>query len=128
MIRKLLSPILAIQMLMPVSAPILVLADHTSQHIVCEQVSQVDPNCAEGSQDRLFGKNGLVTRIVQTLVFIVGAVSVLMIIIGAINYTTSAGNPDRAKSAGQTILYAIIGILIAILAQLIVAFVLRRIG
>lgn len=125
MMQKLLAPILAVQLLMPVSAPVLVLATHSPQHIVCDQVGQIDESCAE-AEDKIFGPGGLVTRIVQTLVFIVGAVSVLMIVIGAINYATSAGNPDRAKSAGQTILYAIIGIIIALLAQGIVFFVLRR--
>jgi hypothetical protein len=50
-----------------------------------------------------------------------------MIVIGAIMYAISSGNPERAKTAWQTILYAIIGIIIAILAQLIVAFVLNRV-
>ena len=112
-------------MLLPVGS---VLATHNPQHIICDSVEQVDPRCAEIDENALAGPDGLITNIVQTMVFIVGAVAVLMIVIGAIMYAISSGNPERAKTAWQTILYAIIGIIIAIFAQLIVAFVLTRVS
>ncbi len=108
-------------------APALVLANHTPQHTVCQSVNQVGPDCETANKDSLLGANGLITKIVQTLTLVVGAVALIMIVIGAIMYATSSGNPERAKTAWQTILYAIIGIIIALLAQLIVAFVLKRV-
>jgi hypothetical protein len=49
-----------------------------------------------------------------------------MIIIGGLKYVTSAGDSNSITSAKNTILYAIIGIIIAASAQFLVQFVLRR--
>src|SRR5688572_12289630 len=108
-------------------APSAVVADHTPQHTVCQSVNQVGPDCEAADKDSLLGPNGLVTKIVQTLTLVVGSIALIMLVIAAIMYATSSGNPERAKTAWQTILYAIIGIIIALLAQLIVAFVLRKV-
>lgn len=58
---------------------------------------------------------------------IMGAISVLMIAIGGFKYTMSMGEPTSIKKAKDTILYAVIGLLIAILAGTIVNFVLGRV-
>ena len=68
----------------------------------------------------------LITTIVNVLSIIVGAVAVIMIIVGGFRYITSAGNPEGAKTARNTILYAIIGLVIVALAQLIVHFVINK--
>jgi cytochrome bd-type quinol oxidase subunit 2 len=72
------------------------------------------------------GINGLVKTIINVLSIIVGLVAVIMIIIGGFRYITSAGNPEQAKTARNTILYAIIGLVIVALAQIIVRFVLTK--
>ncbi|MBX4197632.1 hypothetical protein KW801_03715 [Candidatus Saccharibacteria bacterium] len=48
-----------------------------------------------------------------------------MIIVGGFRYITSGGNPESTKSARNTILYAIIGLVVVALAQLIARFVLN---
>jgi multisubunit Na+/H+ antiporter MnhB subunit len=58
------------------------------------------------------------------LLFLIGAVSVIMLIIGGIRYTISQGDSSAVTSAKNTILYAIIGIIVALLAYAIVNFVL----
>lgn len=62
--------------------------------------------------------------ITNVLLFIIGAVSVIMLIIGGIRYTISQGDSSAVSSAKNTILYAIIGIIVALLAYAIVNFVL----
>ena len=57
---------------------------------------------------------------------IIGAVSVVMLIIGGIRYTTSQGDSSAVTSAKNTILYAVIGLVVAILAYAIVNFVVDR--
>jgi multisubunit Na+/H+ antiporter MnhB subunit len=57
------------------------------------------------------------------LLFIIGAVSVIMLIIGGIRYTISQGDQSQVTSAKNTILYAIIGLIVAILAYALVNFV-----
>lgn len=64
-----------------------------------------------------------VETIINALLFVIGAVSVIMIIIGGIRYTTSNGDPAKVKASKDTILYAIIGVIVAILAFAIVKWV-----
>ena len=66
-------------------------------------------------------------RIINGLIFIIGAIAVLMLIIGAIRFAISSGDADAAKGARNTIIYAIIGIIVAILAFAIVNFVILRV-
>lgn len=84
-------------------------------------------NTAKSGTNVLLGQNGLITRIAQTIVYIGGILSVIMIIIGGITITTSKGDPGGINSGRTTIIYAVIGLVIAIFAQAIVTFVLQKI-
>jgi hypothetical protein len=68
----------------------------------------------------------LIQNIVNTLLFLVGVVSVIMIIIGGIRYTLTAGDASQIKSAKDTVLYAVIGLVVSLLAYAIVNFVVAR--
>jgi hypothetical protein len=72
----------------------------------------------------LFGESGIFRTITNVLLFLIGAVSVIMLIIGGIRYTISGGDSTAVTSAKNTILYAVIGIIVALLAFAIVNFVL----
>lgn len=75
----------------------------------------------EGVPGSLFsGNDAIFTTVVNILLFIIGAVSVIMLIWGGIRYTTSAGNSSSITAAKNTIMYAIIGLIIAFLAYAIV--------
>lgn len=66
---------------------------------------------------------------ILSIVFLVlGALSVIFIIFGGFKYVTSTGNPERATEGRQTILYALIGLVIAVSAFAIVRFVIARTG
>jgi hypothetical protein len=72
------------------------------------------------------GNDSLQTQIktgVNVLLFVLGSIAVIMIIIGGIRYTTSNGEASQIKSAKDTIMYAVIGLVVAILAYSIVNFV-----
>jgi hypothetical protein len=71
---------------------------------------------------------GAFKLVANTLIFIVGAISVIMIIIGGLRYVLSGGDSAGVKGAKDTILYAIVGVVVAILAYAIVNFVISRIG
>lgn len=62
--------------------------------------------------------------IVNILLFVLGAIAVIMIVIGGIRYTTSNGDAGSIKSAKDTVLYSVVGLIVAILAYAIVNFVL----
>lgn len=66
---------------------------------------------------------GLIKNVIGVLLFIAGAVAVIMIIVGGIKYVTSNGDQAHIKSAKDTIMYSIIGLVAAILAFAIVGFV-----
>lgn len=66
---------------------------------------------------------GLIKDVVNVLLFIIGAVSVIMIIIGGLRYVTSNGDSSSMTSAKNTILYAVVGLIIAMAAYAIVNFV-----
>ena len=65
-----------------------------------------------------------IKTVVNVLLFLLGAVAVIMIIIGGIGQATSNGDAQAVKSAKDVVLYAVIGLVVAILAYAIVNFVL----
>lgn len=68
----------------------------------------------------------IVSSITQFLVFIIGGLSVLMVVIGGLMYVLSGGDSNNTKRAKDTILYAIIGLVVALVAQGLVTFVLSK--
>ncbi len=69
----------------------------------------------------------IVANIIRVVLYIVGILSVVFIIYGGVKYGTSAGDSAKVKSAKDTILYAVIGLIVAILAYAIVSFVTKSI-
>lgn len=65
----------------------------------------------------------LIGKIVNTLLFVVGMLSVVMIIVGGIYYTISAGDAGRVARAKNTITYAVVGLVVSLLAYAIVNWV-----
>ena len=66
-----------------------------------------------------------ISNVLDTVYLWVGIIAVIFIIIGGINYTTSQGDPGKVKKAKYTILYAVIGLIVSLLAFAITAFVLN---
>ncbi len=83
---------------------------------------------AEGMPTELIGDNGVFTRITNTVLLIIGLVSVVMLLYGGLRYIISGGDSKKVTEAKNTVLYAIIGLIVAILAYAIVNFVLNAIG
>ncbi len=77
----------------------------------------------EGCPENLFGDAGIFKQVTNTILYIVGIVAVIMLIIGGIKYVVSGGDSKKVTDAKNTVLYAIIGLVIAFLAFAIVNFV-----
>lgn len=75
-----------------------------------------------GEEDR--SVPGLFETIVNLFLFLIGAVAVIMLIVGSIRYITSGGDQKAITAAKDTILYAVVGIIVAFAAYAIVQFVL----
>ena len=90
------------------------------------------PNSVNSTADTLAGCNvtpdnslmPTINTIISVIIGVLGLVAVVVIILGGVSYTTSAGDPGKVKKAKDTILYGIIGLVVAILAFAIVNFVL----
>lgn len=65
----------------------------------------------------------LFKQIINVLLFITGMIAVLFIVLGGLRFVTSNGDSNQISQAKQTILYAVIGLVVAILAYAIVNFV-----
>ena len=70
---------------------------------------------------------GLVEKIINLLLMVIGIIAVIMIIIGGIRYTTSGGDAGQTKMAKDTILYAIVGLVVAIMSYALVNWVIGNI-
>ena len=90
-----------------------------------DTAAQINLNAAKpnGVPTSVAGSNGIFRTVVNVLLFIVGAISVIMLIWGGIRYTTSGGNANSVTAAKNTIMYAIIGLVVAIFAYAIVNWV-----
>jgi len=73
-----------------------------------------------------YGKNGILTKVVGLIALATGIVAVVMIIISGFKFVTSSGDPNNIKSAKNTLIYAIVGLVVAALAGAIIQFVLNR--
>ena len=72
--------------------------------------------------------NNIVTTVINIFSWVVGVVCVIMIIYGGFKYVTAGGDSNNVTAAKNTILYAIVGLVIVALAQVIVKFVLAKVS
>ena len=70
----------------------------------------------------------LAQLVVDILTWAIGVVSIAFIIVGGIKYATSGGDEKKVAGAKNTILYAVIGLVVGLLANVIIKFVLNALG
>jgi hypothetical protein len=88
----------------------------------------VDVNtCNDANGENIWGGSNDLTNVIHIIInvmlFIVGILSVIMIIFGGIRYTISTGDKTRVDSAKNTIIYAVVGLVVAIVAFALVQWV-----
>lgn len=82
---------------------------------------------ADGMPAELVGDGGVINQFTNIVLYIVGFISVIMLIWGGIRYIISGGDSKKITDAKNTILYAILGLVIVFFAYAIVNFVLNAI-
>lgn len=90
---------------------------------VCNGIGLTGSGCDQTNGPSV---DGTVKLAISFLSFIVGIAAVIMVMVGGFKYITSSGDSNNISSAKNTILYAIIGLVVAVLAQIIVRFVLNQ--
>lgn len=105
--------------------PAAVAATDVISGTACSGAASANPLCTSrnGAENNLRTQ---ITNITNILMFILGTIAVIVIIIGGIMYVVSVGDPGKAKTAKDTILYAVIGLIVALAAGAIVNFVVNR--
>ncbi len=84
-------------------------------------------DCNGDDTDAEKSVNDIIETIVNVLTTVVGILAVIFIIVGGFRYITSGGDSGKVSSARNTIVYALIGLIIVALAQIIVRFVLSKV-
>lgn len=141
MIKKIKLAISSLVALAMLSAPVLAPAavgaqsfEDTSPAIsqgLCagSNLDATNTSCSPSAQtDATDQVNNIIKLVINIFSLIVGVASVIMIIIGGLRYIISGGDSGNVTSAKNTILYAIIGLVVVALAQIIVQFVLNRVA
>ena len=117
--------LLSISALALIGGGIIAAARPALQLVACQMVP-----AAHGGKDQpadLFGDAGIFTRVSNIMLFLVGAIAVIMIIFGGIRYVVSGGNSSQVQGAKNTIMYALVGVVVALLAYAAVNFVINTI-
>jgi hypothetical protein len=130
MLKKMKNYVVAIAMIAgfaaPALVPVAVSADIQNQ--LCTGTNLATGDSGTGCNDGTANNAGLgeiAAKLVNFLSLIVGIISVIMIIFGGFRYITSGGESGNVSGAKNTLIYAIVGLVIVALAQFIVHFVLN---
>jgi len=133
MIQKIKNKLLVLStffaLVIPVAVPVTVAAQGPIQGGLCKGAQQLviqegEATCQDPQAST--GFSNLLRRIINILSVIIGVIAVIMPIVGGFRYITSGGKQESVTAAKNTILYAIIGLVIVALAQIIVRFVLSN--
>lgn len=101
-------------------APTHLLAD--SKGDACNGLSQLGGVSCGGGQS---GINSVMNTVVNIVSYIAGILAIIMIVISGIRFTTSGGDSAKVSSARTALVYALVGVAVAALAQVLVHFVLN---
>lgn len=89
----------------------------------CNALGLSDSECKIFQEDQLSGKNGAVTNAIRTALMVLVGVAVIVIVIAGIQFSISQGDAGRVKKARNAILYAVVGLAVALSAYAIVELV-----
>jgi hypothetical protein len=82
--------------------------------------------CQPTTDNPIFGPDGVLTGAISIVSIIVGVAAVIMIIVSGLRFVLGGSNPETVASAKNSIIFAFVGLVVALSAQLIVIFVLRN--
>jgi len=129
--NKLVTLLAGALVLVPMLAPVAVNAQANIETGLCKGAElnvNSDGTACASDVDAGNTVNEIITTVINIFSIVVGVIAVIMIIIGGIKYITSGGDSNNISSAKTTIIYAIIGLVVVALVQVVVKFVLSRVG
>lgn len=106
-----------------IAAPAISYADTRTD--ICEGIGMTGGTCEGGGGESTLSDT--IKDVINIISILVGFVAVVMIIVSGLKYVTSGGDAGKVNSAKDSLLFAVIGLVIVALAQFIVRFVLARV-
>lgn len=108
-----------------VVAPNYVNAEDNASDEVCKSIG----GCVDDEGKNLGEESiqGVVKTIINVISAIAGIIAVIMIVVGGLKFVTAGGSSESVSSAKNTIIYAIVGLIVIAFAQAIVRFVLQTV-
>ena len=91
----------------------------TSTSVVCKEKGNTG--------NPLVGPEGIITKVIQILVIVLGIAAVIVIMVAGLSFVLSSGDPAKIATARNAIIYASVGLVVAVLAQTLVVFVLKKV-
>ena len=88
----------------------------------------VDLMHVEGMPTQLVGTDGTISNVVNSILYVAGIIAVVMLIFGGIRFMVSRGDKDKVQKAKNTVIYAIIGLVLVIFSYAIVNFIVSATG
>jgi hypothetical protein len=93
----------------------------------CQGNASTASTCkTDGTKNPVSGKDGVIFKAINIFSIIIGIASVIMILFGGLRYVISNGDSNGISTAKNTILYAVIGIVVFLLSRGILAFVINK--
>ncbi len=123
--------LLSVMALSAIATPVLLLpatvaADQIQNGLTCGTNLDLQNSTCSTSTTNTSDLQGLLNQVINIFSLVVGVIAVIMIIVGGLRYITSGGDSGKVSAAKTTIIYALVGLVIVALAQLIVHFVLSQ--
>ena len=95
----------------------------------CKDISD-SAVCADAASAKtknpIFGSEGALTKVISTLSVVLAIIAVIVLIVAGIRYALSGGDPSKTAQVRNTIIYAVVGLIVAVIAQALVNLVLKN--
>lgn len=89
---------------------------------VCQESGQTQTQ----QDNRIYGPNGVISKIANILSIVIGFAAIIVLIVAGIQYMVSTGDPTKVNNAKNAIIYALVGLAIAVIARAVVVFVINK--
>lgn len=111
---------------LPVTAAPALFAASTSQGEACSAIGDISPGSGSCSNPSGSSVDSIIKLVIQILSILAGVIAVIMLMVAGLKYVTSQGDATQITSAKNSLLYAVIGLVVVAFAQFIVKFVLSK--
>lgn len=97
------------------------------QNACTAPAAQSSPACQTTGANTISGTGGVLIRVTKLIARLAAISAVILIIVGGLMYVTADGDSSKITSARKTITYALVGLVVIMLAQAIIVFIINKI-